>query len=153
MIAKTHPSRETVVDSDSVDSGRVTVRFGDDERYPLPWVIRNKTEHERYLKILDDLVTRRRLSKVLSEYVEVVSTLVEQYEIQQEHASANSPSGVEMLRHLMESSGITQQQVGEIIGTGRSSVSRLLKGEFGIRAGHARKLGAFFGVSPELFLD
>jgi len=57
-----------------------------------------------------------------------------------------------VLKHVMQESGMTQADLGRLIGN-RSLASLILNGHRQLSKSHIRKLGAHFKVSPALFLN
>lgn len=56
------------------------------------------------------------------------------------------------LRLLLKEHNITQQQLAEATGIHQAQISKLASGKRAFTASHARKLAAYFGVSPAAFL-
>ena len=56
------------------------------------------------------------------------------------------------LRLLLKEHGLTQQQLAAATGIHQAQISKLASGKRAFTADHARKLGAYFGVSPANFL-
>ncbi len=75
--------------------------------------------------------------------------LIQDYE--QEHHPLADPSPREMLTYLMEQRGLKQADLVPIFKS-RGYVSDVLNGKRGISKARARQLGAFFGVSADLFI-
>jgi HTH-type transcriptional regulator / antitoxin HigA len=56
----------------------------------------------------------------------------------------------EWLEHLMGERKLKQQDLSSVVS--QSNLSRILRGERRVGAATAKKLGAFFGVNPSVFL-
>lgn len=56
------------------------------------------------------------------------------------------------LRVLLDVHGLTQQQLAAAVGIDQGMISKLASGKRKFSADHARKLGAYFGVNPGVFL-
>ena len=77
-------------------------------------------------------------------------TLIEIYESQQYSIPASTPQ--EILHHIMESSGLRQADIAEIIGASSGVVSQIVNGKRAISKAQAKALGHQFKVSPSLFI-
>lgn len=56
------------------------------------------------------------------------------------------------LRLLLKEHNLTQQQLAAATGINQAQISKLANGKRAFTATHARKLAAYFGVSPAAFL-
>lgn len=68
------------------------------------------------------------------------------------HFPVLDADGPMMLAFYLEQRGLTQQQLAAATGLSQGSISLLLRRQRPLTADHARKLGAYFKVSPGLFL-
>lgn len=84
----------------------------------------------------------------LSGLLELVGDIVSNYE--REHFPIEPLPPNESLRLLIESRGLTQEDLRSIVP--QSNLSAILAGKRNISATLAGKLGKFFGVSPALFV-
>src|SRR3954452_12220426 len=82
-------------------------------RFPLR-PLRTDEELGQAVAIVDSLVDREQLDADEEDYLQVLGTLVEQYE--DEHHPLPPVSDADMLRYLIESRGVTQAKVAQ--GTG-----------------------------------
>jgi HTH-type transcriptional regulator/antitoxin HigA len=118
----------------------------------LPVAIESDEQHERMLQKATELVARHEtLDPEESTLLKLLAGLSSTYEkrklkIEESHSD---PAG--MLQHLMEARDIRQIDLAELVGS-RGQVSAILSGKRGISKEMAKKLGAFFHVSPSLFL-
>jgi HTH-type transcriptional regulator/antitoxin HigA len=83
--------------------------------------------------------------------IEVLATLIEQYESREHPIPAVSPAAT--LTHLLECKGLKCADLTKKTGIPATTLSNVLAGRRGISKNNARKLGEFFGVSPVVFLD
>jgi HTH-type transcriptional regulator / antitoxin HigA len=58
----------------------------------------------------------------------------------------------EFLQHLMEGRGMKQVELVEAIGLSKGLVSAIVNGKREISKAQAKKLGAYFNVSPAAFI-
>ena len=115
-----------------------------------PRPIRTEAAYKKALRQIDELMSRPKLSRAESELLEVLATLVEQYE-SIEHPTPASPPD-RMLAHLIEAKEVTQAAVARATGIPRSTISAVLAGRRQISKANVTKLAAYFGVSPAVFL-
>ena len=84
----------------------------------------------------------------LSGLLELAAELVSRYE--QEHHAIEAANPRDALRFLMEARGLKQEDLSAIVP--QSNLSAILAGKRKISATMAGKLGAFFGISPAVFV-
>jgi HTH-type transcriptional regulator/antitoxin HigA len=112
--------------------------------------IRSDGELERATAVIDSLVDREALDLDESDYLDVLSDLVEKYE--RAHHPVPPVADAELLRHLIESRETTQAQVAQGAGIAESTVSEILSGRRKLSRSHIEALARFFHVSPAVFL-
>ncbi|MFI5378682.1 MAG: type II toxin-antitoxin system HigA family antitoxin [Tepidisphaerales bacterium] len=118
-------------------------------RFPLK-PLKDDARHEQAVAIIGELMGRK-LDAGSSDYLDTLILLVNKYE--DEH---HTPKGVHLtpqqaLKAIMNVNGISQAQVGRIIGS-ESAVSMFLKGERELSKAHIKALAARFRVDASLFL-
>ena len=84
----------------------------------------------------------------LSSRLELAADLVSRYE--QEHHPIEAANPKDALRFLIAARGLKQEDLSAIVP--QSNLSAILVGKRKIGATMARKLGAFFGVNPVVFV-
>ena len=84
----------------------------------------------------------------LSSLLELAADLVSRYE--QEHHAIEAANPKDALRFLMEARGLKQEDLSALVP--QSNLSAILAGKRKISATMAGKLGAFFGISPAVFV-
>lgn len=87
----------------------------------------------------------------LADFLEVVATLIAQYEETAHQSSFAQTKPNEVLKLLMAQHGLKQADLRKEVGT-QGVVSEILAGERIINARQAKALGKRFGVSPAVFL-
>ncbi len=113
--------------------------------------IRDDAHFAAAMAFLWPLLEKPEKSDADKEYIVALTDLLEKYE----DATVHIPpvSGVAMVRHLMEDRDLKQKDlVGPVFAT-QSIASEALSGERTLALAHIKKLAAFFGVSPALFID
>lgn len=84
----------------------------------------------------------------LSGLLDLVGDIVSKYE--QEHYAIEAVDPKDALRLLMESRGLKQEDLSNVVP--QSNLSAILAGKRKISATLAGKLGKFFGISPAVFV-
>lgn len=119
-------------------------------RFPLK-PIRNNDEHEEAVAIIGELMGQK-LGSGASDYLDTLIMVVNKYE--DEH---HSPGGIDFssprqaLRAIMDANGLSQADIGRIIGS-ESSVSMFLKGRRELSKSNIKALASHFKVDAGLFL-
>ena len=93
----------------------------------------------------------RKLDGGAGDYLDALIVLVNKYE-DENHAIAEDMSPREALRTLMEANGLSQADVGRLIGS-ESAVSMFLKGERGLSKAQIKKLAERFRLDASIFLE
>jgi HTH-type transcriptional regulator/antitoxin HigA len=114
--------------------------------------IRNERDFVRMKRLMETLLDKvgNDEGHSLADLLDVVSTLVAQYE-DQTLGERFDASPNEVLRVLMEEHGLKQSDLRQEIGT-QGVVSEILGGERTINIRQAKALANRFGVSPLVFL-
>jgi HTH-type transcriptional regulator / antitoxin HigA len=117
----------------------------------LPSVIETEEENERMLAEVELLMDKGEdnLSPEESKLFKLMVRLVEDFE-ERAYPIPDAPPH-EVLRHLMDSNDYKQANLLQIFGS-RGYISDIVNGKRGISKEHAKALGEFFHVSPELFI-
>lgn len=112
--------------------------------------IRNERELSVALSVVDRLLAMD-LSDEESDYLDVLSDLIEKYE--HKTVMIPSPSDREMLKHLLEVRNISQVALSKETKISASTISSLLSGKRPFTRGHIKRLCLFFNVEPGVFTD
>lgn len=112
--------------------------------------VRNEMEYDRMVGLMNSLldVAGDDEDHPLSGLLEIAGELVSTYE--QAHHAITAADPKDALRFLMESRGLKQEDLSEIVP--QSNLSAILSGKRKISATMAGKLGKFFGISPAVFV-
>jgi HTH-type transcriptional regulator / antitoxin HigA len=98
--------------------------------------------------VMDRLLAQGKLNAGEMLYLDALSDLVASYE-DRHHAIAPA-SDADMLRHLIESKGVTQANLSREAGISKSSVCEVLAGKKPFSRKMIRKLAVFFHVDPSV---
>lgn len=99
--------------------------------------------------VLDEMLTKDRDAGAEA-YFDTLTELVAAYEDEHEIHADGTPEGV--LRLLVESSRLNQQELASAAGIAQSTISELLAGKRKFTVGQMEKLGKHFGVPAAVFL-
>jgi HTH-type transcriptional regulator/antitoxin HigA len=116
--------------------------------------LRSERAYDAAVAVLDTLAVRPEgsLDPGEQDYLDTLTMLVEAYD--QEHYDIDTEHGdpLAMLKYLMQESGMTQADLGRLLGN-RALASLILNGHRQLSKSHIRKLADYFKVSPALFLQ
>ena len=115
-----------------------------------PKLIETEDEYDRFLAVAERLTFKQEQTPEESALYDLVTMLVEIYEIK--HYPIDRSSPVEVLEHIIESSGIDRSELARIFGS-EESLKRVLAGRDLINANQAQVLAERFKLSPQIFLN
>ena len=115
-----------------------------------PRTIRSQAQYERVLRQIDRLMRRPKLTRAEDDLLELLASLVAQYEQTRFPAPDVTPG--EMVAHLIEARGVTKAEVAAATGLPTQTITLFVNGSRGIRKTSRAKLAKYFHVSPDLFL-
>ena len=101
-------------------------------------------------KVIDSLIDKGELTPDEQDYLNVLGTLVHEYE--EKHKPIPDISGVELLKALIAELGLRQKDLVPIFKT-ESIVSEVLSGQRNLTVNHIRQLAEFFHISPAAFFE
>ena len=110
--------------------------------------IKTKEQYQAYLKIIDDLVDCAEDSPQ-EQVLELVSILVESYEMQ--HYPIEAPDPIEAIKLRMEEKGLKRKDLAVYFGSS-SRVSEVLNRKRELTFEMAKKLRKGLGISAEVLL-
>lgn len=112
--------------------------------------IENNDQHEQAVAIIGELIGRN-CDGGTGDYLDTLILLVNKYEDENHTPIGVDLSPQEALRAIMNVNGISQTQMGKIIGS-ESAVSMFFKGERGLSKAHIKAIVARFRVDAGLFI-
>lgn len=112
--------------------------------------IRNEADYDHMVAMMNELLDAAGDDEdhPLSSLLELAADLVSRYE--QEHHPIEAADPKDALRFLMDARGLKQEDLSALVPQG--NLSAILAGKRKISAAMAGKLGAFFGISPAVFV-
>lgn len=118
-----------------------------------PQAIRNESQYQRTLAMIDRLMRLKKLTRGQTLYMETLVQLVQAYEAEHYSIDTSDLRGIDSLRHLLSENEMNASDLARLLGVHVSMGSKILKGERSLTVEHVRKLSARFGVRAELFID
>lgn len=113
-----------------------------------PEVIRSEEQNQAYIRRLEDLTSRKKVTPAEEKLIALLTLLVEEYEAKEYPLPQAGP--LDIIRHLMEANGLRQKDLADVFGT-ESIVSDVLNGKRDLAKEHIRRLSTRFHVSPAVF--
>ena len=117
-------------------------------RQTRPEVVRDEEQNAEYVRHLEKLTAKKRVSAGERKLIELLTLLVEDFESR--HYAVPEAGPLDIVRHLMEAHGLRQKDLADVFGT-ESIVSDVLNGKRNLTKEHIRKLSGRFNVSPAVF--
>jgi len=115
-----------------------------------PRPIKSEEEFLATQIVINTLIDRGELTPDEEDYLDLLGTLVHEYE--EQHIHIPDLYGVELLKALIAESNLRQKDLVPIFKT-ESIVSEVLNGQRKLTATHIQKLAAFFHLSPAAFFE
>jgi HTH-type transcriptional regulator / antitoxin HigA len=125
-----------------------------DEDQIIPKIIETKEEYEKFLDIVERLMSRK-ITRTPEENIlfKLLVKLIVDYEEETfnlKEWSQTSPH--ELLQHLMEARGMKQVDLVGILSSSKGLVSLIVNGKREISKAQAKKLGEVFNISASAFI-
>lgn len=115
----------------------------------MPEVIHSEEENQRFIQILETLVSRKQeLNPAERKLAELLTVIINEFEGRNYPMEASGP--LDVIRHLMESNGLRQKDLVDVFGT-ESIVSDVLNGKRELTKNHIKRLSVRFAISPAVF--
>jgi HTH-type transcriptional regulator / antitoxin HigA len=108
-------------------------------------------EYRRAMRQIDRLMKMEKLSRAEGQLLELLATLVEEYE-SGEYPTPKVPQA-ELLAHLIDAKGASQAEVAREAGVPGSVVTNVLKGRRGLSQANIVRIARYFHVSPTVFME
>jgi HTH-type transcriptional regulator/antitoxin HigA len=115
-----------------------------------PRMIRSEAQYQRVLRQIDQLMRKRKLTRAEDDLLELLASLVAQYEQSRFPAPDVTPGQV--VAHLIEARGVTKAELARATGIPRQTITHIVSGSRAVSKANRAKLAKYFRVSPDLFL-
>ncbi|MBB5065147.1 type II toxin-antitoxin system HigA family antitoxin [Granulicella mallensis] len=117
-------------------------------RQGAPHLIHSDEELAEYTEALFDLTAKATPSREEEEAIELLTLLIERYEMERYPVPDAGP--IDVLRFLLDQNGLSQRDIAEDLGS-ESTVSLVLSGKRLLNRDHIMRLSQRFHVSPAVF--
>jgi antitoxin component HigA of HigAB toxin-antitoxin module len=117
----------------------------------VPRLISSEPAYQRTLMQIDGLIRKAKRSRADDDLLELLATLVEQYQIRQGYTAAElSPR--DRLAGLIKARQLTQTELSRASQVPRTTINEILASRRGISKANALRLANYFGVPAEEFI-
>jgi antitoxin component HigA of HigAB toxin-antitoxin module len=121
-------------------------------RLHLPRPIHDAVEYGNLLEIAEAFAGfEDRMSKDQNDYFDLITKLIEEWEASQ--VTWKALPALKILAHLLDEHELGGADLSRILEVSRNLGPAILRGEREITAGHARTLGAHFGLPAGTFIE
>ena len=118
----------------------------------LPRPIKTEAEYKVVQQEVDRLIDKGKLSLDEQDYLDLLGTLIMNYEARTEDKLQYELRGVQLIKGLMELHDLKQKDLTPLFKT-KSIVSAVLNGKRQLTAEHINKLADFFHLPHDLFFE
>ncbi len=119
------------------------------QQFP-PRPIQTETQLQATQAVIDALIDQSSLTPDEQEYLNVLGTLV--YEYETKHVPMPDVYGIELVKVMMLERNLKQKDLVPIFKT-ESIVSAVLHGQRNLTVNHIQQLARFFHISPAAFFE
>jgi antitoxin component HigA of HigAB toxin-antitoxin module len=122
-------------------------------RWMPPQAITDDVQYENTVEVIDGLMSRRRLTRGQSVYLETLVQLVQAYEAARHSIDTSNVRPLETLEYLLVENQMSATDLASLLEVHPSMGSKILKGERALTVAHIRKLAERFRVNPSIFIE
>ena len=113
--------------------------------------IRNESELDAAIDIIDSLLDTPSLDVGQSDYLDVLGDLVARFE--SDHFPSGMPTDSDLVAHVLEASGTTLSEAVRKTGIPSATFSAVLNGKRKLTRGQIEKIAVTFHVAPAAFFE
>ena len=117
-----------------------------------PRPIKTEADYQAVQAQIDQLIDQADLSLAEQDYLDLLGTLLWEYEARHENRADYALRGVALIKGLMELHNLKQQDLTPIFKT-KSITSAVLNGKRQLTAEHIKRLAVFFNIQHSLFFE
>lgn len=117
----------------------------------MPRPINDDAELENTIEIVDRLAVLKRPTLDQRDYLELLTTLIEKYEEENEPIDTRHLKPLDRLKFLLDSHDMSASDLGRLLGQ-RELGSKIVSGARDLSKANIRKLMRHFGVSADTFI-
>ena len=112
-------------------------------------LIKSKNQYRQYCNLLEEYVSRPRISPSIQDEIELLTLLIEKWD--QEHGRFMDLDPVSLLKSFMDAHHIKAIELSAMLGISRGYMSDILHYKKGLSKEVIRKLSSLFKVRQEAF--
>jgi HTH-type transcriptional regulator/antitoxin HigA len=116
----------------------------------MPRPLHDEVDYRNALAVLDAMAGFK-MNADQEDYFEAIATFVEKYEAEHHAIGQSKMKPVELVRSLMEDRGMSESDLGRLLGD-RSLGHRILTGQRELSKAHIRTLAEYFSLDPAALL-
>jgi HTH-type transcriptional regulator/antitoxin HigA len=116
----------------------------------MPRPLHDEVDYRNALAVLDAMAGFK-MNPDQEDYFEAIATFVEKYEAEHHAIEQSKMKPVELIRSLMEDRGMSESDLGRLLGD-RSLGHRILTGQRELSKAHIRTLADYFSLDPAALL-
>ena len=116
----------------------------------MPRPLHDEVDYRNALAVLDAMAGFK-MNADQEDYFEAIATFVEKYEAEHHAIDQSKMKPVELVRSLMEDRGMSESDLGRLLGD-RSLGHRILTGQRELSKAHIRTLAEYFSLDPAALL-
>ena len=116
----------------------------------MPRPLHDEVDYRNALAVLDAMAGFK-MNADQEDYFEAIATFVEKYEAEHHAIEPSKMKPVELIRTLMEDRGMSESDLGRLLGD-RSLGHRVLTGQRELSKAHIRTLADYFSLDPAALL-
>jgi HTH-type transcriptional regulator/antitoxin HigA len=116
----------------------------------MPRPLHDEVDYRNALAVLDAMAGFK-MNADQEDYFEAIATFVEKYEAEHHAIEQSKMKPVELIRSLMEDRGMSESDLGRLLGD-RSLGHRILRGQRELSKAHIRTLAEYFSLAPAALL-
>ena len=135
----------------TASSRPLPLEYGELVQMHVPRPIHDDVELHNTAEFVDQLAVLNNPTKDQSDYLSLLTTIIEQYENGNHAIDLAGLQPLDVLKHIAKESGMNAASVGRILGN-LSLGSAILRGERGLSKSNIIALCEHFKVSADLFL-
>jgi antitoxin component HigA of HigAB toxin-antitoxin module len=116
----------------------------------MPRPLHDEVDYSGAIAVLDAMAGFK-MNADQEDFFDAITTFVEKYEAENHSLGETKMAPVELIRSLMEEHGMSESDLGRLLGD-RSLGHRILAGQRGLSKAHIRVLAAHFSLDPAALL-
>ena len=118
----------------------------------MPRTIHDKNEFDETVRVMDWIAVQAHNAD-MEDYAATLADLVTTYEVANDLRVDFKLTGLELLKEIVNRSGVTQVKLASILGVEQGTVSKIMTGARRITVDHAKRIAKHFKVKAAALLE